>query len=148
MNTIQIYDLLESDEEVKKVLKGVVPIDRIPIISKFPAALVINTDPHGQKGEHWLAIYFNSRRSARFFDSYGQSPEHYGLEIPNLKWSNQRLQSDYSKLCGLYCCLFIQYMTKNRDFSSFLEKFTDNFLENDLILVFYYEIFNKFLVGK
>jgi len=76
MNTLQIEHFLSKHSKTKSIFKGVFPSDRLPkTILKYPALIIANTDTSDQPGTHWIAFYFDSRRSAEFFDSYGQYPQ-------------------------------------------------------------------------
>jgi len=62
-------------------------------ISSLPKILIVNTFERGQKIGHWIVIFFSkTRRSGiniSFYDSLGESPEFYGLEIPfHLDWKS------------------------------------------------------------
>jgi len=55
----------------------VVPSDLLPSSSpvRKPYTLIVNADPHGDGGSHWLAISLTPRSSsAYYFDSYGIVP--------------------------------------------------------------------------
>jgi len=76
MNTLQIEHFLFKHSKTKSVFKGVFPSDRLrKTILKYPALIIASTDTSDQPGTHWTAFYFDSRRSAEFFDSYGQYPQ-------------------------------------------------------------------------
>jgi hypothetical protein len=42
--------------------------------------LMVNTDPLGKQGQHWLAFYYYYNGKCTFFDSFGHSPAFFGLE--------------------------------------------------------------------
>ena len=98
---------------------GVYSSDLIPHSISRAGCLIINTDPHTEKGTHWLAIYLQPKSySAFYFDSYGLPP--YLPPVCNflrrnsLLWdyNNVQLQGLTSTVCGHYCCLFALYMDK------------------------------------
>ena len=75
MNTKQIHEALANDPAVGPHFLGVFACDKVPVqIKKFPAALVVNTDPSSASGEHWVAFYFDHKGNAEYFDSYGLAP--------------------------------------------------------------------------
>jgi len=75
MNTLQILHFLSKHSKTKSIFIGVFPSDRLPkTILKYAALIIANTDTSDQPGTHWIAFYFDSRRSAEFFDS-GQYPQ-------------------------------------------------------------------------
>ena len=67
----QLEKVLRSDPYTSKLFQGVSPIDRLPKVIMFPAALIANTQPSDQEGEHWVSFYLLSERERDFFDSYG-----------------------------------------------------------------------------
>lgn len=143
LKTHEIWQIMTQDQFAREVFAGVFPIDRIPSHFSFPAAIIINTDPHDKPGQHWISIYFESSSKATFFDSFGQPPEFYGVRFDRLKWSSKRLQSSNSVICGLYCCLFVMFMARNLTLNKFLKSFSSSFLVNDLILLYLFK--NKWL---
>ena len=78
MNTLQITTGLELDKITNKKFCGVFSSDELPeVIKSFPCGFVVNTDPSGEPGTHWVAFYFPTDREAEFFDSFGKLPQHY-----------------------------------------------------------------------
>ena len=52
--------LAREDPEFKKVYCGVFPANKLPPVTiwrVFSDACIVNTDPAGEPGEHWLAIW-------------------------------------------------------------------------------------------
>src|SRR5215471_12320827 len=76
MDTMQIMCTLKN---VASFL-GVYSSDLIPhsisyLPGRYSGCLIINTDPHTEKGTHWLAIHLQPKSySAFYFDSYGLPP--------------------------------------------------------------------------
>lgn len=63
--------LAQDDRELKAYFRGVFPADQLPPVSKKRVnAYIVNTDPAGEPGEHWLGIWTN-RHTCEVFDSYG-----------------------------------------------------------------------------
>ena len=79
MNTLQIERLLKKDLKSKTIFKKVCALDQLEKPT-FPSAYVINSDPSGEPGEHWVAVYFDKRGRGEYFDSYGLSPTWIGLK--------------------------------------------------------------------
>ena len=78
MNTIQITCALQQDYFTKKTFCGVFPNDKLPTtIKKYPYGLVVNTDPSGMPGTHWISFYFPLEHTGQYFDSFGNPPEFY-----------------------------------------------------------------------
>lgn len=141
LNTQQILQILRKDKFSKTHFLGVFARDQIPLKLKYPSSLILNTDKSNQKGEHWLAIYYDKDGKAEFFDSFGRHPAEFKLENymqkTSTKWdyNSKQLQSFQSKICGYYCVLFIMYRSRGYEMKEFLEKFSDFNLINDFILL-------------
>lgn len=90
--------------------------------------IVMNTDPHDEPGEHWIAAFCDIRPELEtpymaYFDSYAQKPEKEVVELMNA-WKDQwdsmgkhrkPMELIYNKIrhqyktteCGVYCIYFI-----------------------------------------
>ena len=89
---------------------GVFPKDEIPKnFPSYPACLVANTDVASDPGEHWVALYFPNAGLCEFFDSFGGPPSVYdiSIDVPKIQYSNVKLQSDTTTVCGHYCIYFL-----------------------------------------
>jgi hypothetical protein len=53
------------------IFQGVYSIDTLP---ETPRRLVCNTDPSYKPGQHWVALYVDSRRRGEYFDWFGRKP--------------------------------------------------------------------------
>lgn len=89
-------------------------------------------------GIHWFVIFLISENNVpEFFDSFGREPKRseilYALKnFERVKYNKKQLQSCFSSVCGIYCCLYIFFRCYNITFESFLSRFNDKLLENDL----------------
>jgi len=73
MDTVQIQHALQ---DVNSIL-GVYASDLVPLSIVQTGTIIVNTDPHTEKGSQWQAIHSqNPHRSSSsyFFDSYGRYP--------------------------------------------------------------------------
>jgi len=72
MDTVQILCTLP---DVNSFL-GVSPDDLLlQSITRNSITLIINSDPHAERGSHWLAVHLRPKSSsAYYFDSYGIIP--------------------------------------------------------------------------
>lgn len=139
MNTQQILDTIKKHDDAK-IFMGVYAIDQLPSKIEYPCCMIVNTDPSTEKGEHWLAIYFDSYKNAEFFDSFGYDPKFYKLtnffkdKCFECTFNNIRIQSLFSDFCGHYSCLYILYKLKKKPLSKLLKNFSFNLLQNDFII--------------
>ena len=115
MNSLEIERLLKSDSQSKKIFKKVSALDKSEPPSFFPSAYDVNSDPKTQKGEHWVAVYFDKNRKGEYFDSYGLPLAILDLEAYmdrfSLDWifNRKTIQSLFSTVCGHYCVYFILF---------------------------------------
>lgn len=117
--------------------------DELPLITSWPCALVVNTDPSSQPGTHWVGIYINELKYGTYFDSFGLKPMHKDIisfleqnSPAGISYNKIILQSTlpFSSACGPYCVLFISLKCLNVPFSHFLSLFSSDRLSNEVIV--------------
>ena len=61
-----------DDPQLHRVFQGVYPADKLPrsLTKTVPAAYIVNTDPAGEPGQHWLGPW-TEQNKCEIFDSYG-----------------------------------------------------------------------------
>jgi hypothetical protein len=115
MDTTQIICTLRNVDS----FLGVFPSDLLSRYVIRYGTFIVNTDPHTEKGSHWLAINFQTKSySAFYFDSYGLFPYLHPIQsfyrrscsVRNL--NTTQLQGLTSSVCGHYCCLVALYMDR------------------------------------
>lgn len=142
MNSLEV---LEALQHVSAQTRGVFPADRIPSRWSRPTAIVANTDDHTQPGTHWIAIYVDNNGHGTFFDSYGLPPlisRHRNRLRRNTTaydWNTKPLQSIKSKVCGEYCIMFLDFMSRGYSLAAFCRIFSTNKVKNDNIVKRYYK---------
>lgn len=121
---------------------GVFPCDHLPKNVQKPAFIVANTDPAHKPGTHWVAFYVPKRGPLEYFDSFGGQPRNkYFREFikrhsKQSVWNGKRLQSDFTSVCGHYCCMFLHHRCSGRSMASFVKKFSNTkFKANDLAVL-------------
>jgi len=98
---------------------GVYPSDMLLRSVTRLGTVIINADPHTEKGSHWLAVHLRPKfSSAYYFDSYGIVPLVPAIQAfirrNCITWDHNRrqLQSLTCNNCGKYYCLFVLYMDR------------------------------------
>lgn len=130
--------ILEKDKFTRPIFLGAFAKDELPRPPPLPSCFIINTDPRSKPGEHWLAVYFNKRGYADFFDSYGNPPHYFGLDkylfnnSSGFDYNKKRIQGD-SSYCGFYCILFLFYKARGEE-NVFFRQFTSKMSKNDKII--------------
>ena len=102
-------------------------------------AYIVNTDPAGEPGQHWLAIWTHNRM-CEVFDSYGLPLSSYKnptLQAWFKQWrevmtSHQTLQAMDSYTSGHFALLFLKAKAKIASFQDFLAQWhSHNLVLND-----------------
>ena len=117
MDTIEIERAICQDPSAESIFAGVYVRDQLPKSVRYPAAMVWNTDPADQPGEHWVAAYFSEDGKGEYFDSYGLEPQ------PNFKqyldrhsicwtWNQSQLQDLWTSACGHFCVFYVIYHSR------------------------------------
>ena len=130
-----------EDPTLRRVFHGVYPADNLP---RSPAmsvrqAYIVNTDPAGEPGQHWLGLW-TEKNQCEIFDSYGL-PLHVYTNPELHQWwgqwkyltrSDQTLQALDSQTCGHYALFFLKARAQGRSHQEFLSQWScDNLVLND-----------------
>jgi hypothetical protein len=112
MNTLEILDKIRNDSVLGHVFVGVFPINLLPKVKHFPAALIINLDSSNLPGSHWVALYFTKRKCCDYFDSYGRKPNisilsYITENTKSYTYNNICVQNLWSTNCGQLCLYFL-----------------------------------------
>ena len=140
MNTRQIEAVLHRDRVSRLKFCGVYAENALPRhLDTFPCSVVVNTDPKGKPGQHWVAFYFSSPQEGEFFDSYGHPPEFYSLNYVKFlnrnaqdwTFNKTELQSAWSTVCGEYCVFYVLNRAHGVRMSTIVNVFSSNKERND-----------------
>lgn len=132
---------------------GCIAADQMPQNIQRPAFIAANTDTSDQPGTHWVCFYIPSNgRKIEYFDSFGNRPRSkFFLQFlrahgKKFVWNMQRLQSDFSAVCGHFRAEFLHHKCASRTLSSFVKKFDKkNYKQNDMkVLAMYAKISTDF----
>ena len=139
MNTREIHSALVSDDNIKKIYKGVFALDQIPISLNVPWLIVVNLDPSYKEGSHWVVLCQTNPYLISHFDSLGKNPDNYIHNLLMLKrkqyqYNNVRLQNYLTDTCGLYCIYFSYYISRGWTLRQILSRFSDNLYKNEYIV--------------
>ena len=145
MNSKQLLAFVHSEPILKRYVRGVFASNTVPeVVTHYPSAFIINTQPLPLPGEHWVAVIIHSVSEADFFDSLGKPPGNY-QDIENFIYKNsqhcncicKKLQPSNSDLCGLYVLVFLicrlgLKMSLSRIYASFSAniQLNDNFVRS------------------
>ena len=96
---------------------------------------------------HWLAIFYDSKGHADFFDSYGNPPSFFKLESfierTSKSWSFNKIRiQGYSSFCGYYSLLYLLERARNTS-HNFFSYFNKNYELNDVKIYNYLNLFKS-----
>ena len=140
METRELLKCFHQDGEMKKYAIGVVPSDKLPIPHKRPCCFIVNTDPSGHRGKHWLGFYLGADGIGELFDSYGRAPnekfEKYMKKYCNyVTYNSVRVQGPLSSSCGQFCIYYLSHRVRGRSMNTIVNDFSVNLTENDICVV-------------
>jgi len=109
--------------------------------NKNKIGVIFNTDPHYEKGEHWISLFINIKKKfIIYFDSNGNKPptevtrfvntvinqgKQLGIDLKYIENKIEHQETDSE--CGMYCLYFIIEMLKDKNPEYFLNnKINDN----------------------
>ena len=136
MNSLEILKFLSA---IPSHTVGVFPADKIPRLWTKPVAFIFNTQDNSLPGQHWVAVYVSKNGHGLFFDSYGLPPyinnniRRLRKNCERLTWNTRSLQSESSSVCGQFCIMFLDYMSRGFKMSDFVKNFTKDVKRNDKI---------------
>lgn len=146
MNTSQLECIISCDHVLRDSVLGVFAADQLPnTIPTLPCGFIANTDISSRPGQHWIAFFIKDDYVIECFDSYGQNPVAYNRlftswirrHAKTVLVSEQRLQSDYSNVCGLYAVYFLHQRLLGEGMDQILDTFdksdteeNDNYILN------------------
>ena len=87
LNNVQLDHLARSQSSLKPHFYGTVPCDRLPESpdTKGPVGYIVNTDPQGYPGRHWIALWTYDN-VCEIMDSYALPLDSYLTTIPLQAW--------------------------------------------------------------
>ena len=133
-----IDEVLKKDTQTRRVFLGVYARDELPEDLSYPCCLVFNTQPRSQRGQHWLAIFYDKNGNCDFFDSFAMPAANYSL-VPYLErtsntWvENKKRILGNSQYCGHYAILFLIFRVRSNSVK-FFQAFSSNYSNNDKII--------------
>ena len=140
-------DLLKTCGNIEYLLQnvdhflGCFPLNGLPSFpTSFPKSMIINTQPSGHPGEHWVALVL-TETNCYYFDSFALPTIPLNIDMylqPHYKgitYLDYRIQDSTSNYCGAYCVCFVLHVQDDLTYDQFIgHYYSDNLLENDEIL--------------
>lgn len=155
MNTRQLLEKIE--QKIKPLVRyaNVLPYDKFLLLNctilPKPIALIVNTRPSDHSGSHWFSLIITEYNEIYYFNSLRCSPRICQSLFRKLNTMNMsiyymkcRIQSEYSKACGVFCLVFLMHMLLYKDFTKFTSLFhCHKYVYNEtLAMKLYHEYFD------
>ena len=118
LTTSQFNQLAFHHPTLATSFYGTVPCDGLPSnpdVSR-PRGYIVNTDPAGQPGQHWLGVWTEGN-ACEVFDSFALDLDTYGTTEPLQTWlrrhfkyvtsNGQSVQSLHNQSCGGHALMFL-----------------------------------------
>lgn len=140
MFTDDLEHIIAHDDVMSKVVLGVYAADMLPISNSVKnVGLIANIDESSSPGQHWIVLFIPHRGMPEFFDPLGYKPSFYLPHFenflvnrgPRYKYNTQKIQSDDSSNCGLFCIYFLYLRSRDVTFQNILNTFSIHNNEND-----------------
>lgn len=137
MNSLEISKILKHHHKSRTSYVGCFPSDMIPLIKKYPASIVLNTDDSSSPGTHWVAIYCPNSYTVEYFDSYSMKPNEniaqFLSKFQKVVTSNKPLQDVFSDVCGHFCIYFIINRSLGQSFHQIIDKLSKIKLNDEYV---------------
>ena len=143
LTTSQLNQLAFHHPTLAPHFGGTVPCDGLPKdpVRDRSVGFIVNTDPRGQPGRHWLGLWTDGNR-CELFDSFALSLESYGTTQPLQEWmkrhfkyitvNGQSVQSLHNQSCGGHALMFLVAKSQGLDMSQFIKTWSlHDYLAND-----------------
>jgi hypothetical protein len=134
------------------------------ILKTHQRFILVNTAPASHPGIHWVVLFKPcDGEKIIIFNSYGENVSTYTNQIETCllylsKLTNfnsqvesltYTLQSDKSRLCGVYCTYFVFCMCRRRTLDMFFNQFsvTNRTFNDEYVLHWYGRYINNFRYG-
>ena len=109
MDNKSLRDIIQRISSLKYKYLGSFPANMMPLQLPINTFLIVNTEPSGEKGLHWV-MFANKSGKIYYADSLGLPLSRYKFINQGLRYKNVK-RMVYSKLqnmsiCGLYCIYF------------------------------------------
>jgi len=116
------------------VFQGCLSCDRLPDYAslQYPAAFILNLDPHQLEGSHWVAVYAEGKeKPVNYYDSLTlfniQKPKigciinRFLNQFPQIIKNCNPYQSPLAHTCAHHCICFIYFLSKNYTFKQYIK---------------------------
>ena len=131
LTTSQLNQLAFHHPTLAPSYFGMVPSDGLPgdPVTSLPTGYILNTDPAGQPGQHWLGVWMEGN-VCEVFDSFALDLDTYGTTEPLKTWlrrhfkyvtrNGQSVQLLHHQSCGGHALMFLVAKSQGQRMTEFL----------------------------
>ena len=142
LTTVELDNLLSTNEITKLYYKGTYPADNLPI-AETPYSFISNTERHDKKGTHWTAWMVFENNTIMFLDSFGRPPldstfpqeYHAFTKGHKYRYNPKVIESLDGFTCGYFCAYAIYFLSLDIDLKYIYNSFTNDLNRNDMLAV-------------
>ena len=151
LSNTQLDYLARTHCKLGPIYGGALPCDRLPKTrpDEGAYAYIVNTDPDGKPGRHWLALWTEAE-DCELFDSFALPLQTYKDSDPLRYWIERHynrcernarpVQSITTQTCGYYALFYLMMKANGHSMEDFLSLFKeDDFLFNDNLVASWLE---------
>lgn len=130
MDTKEMLGIVDMLADLKPFFRGIFASNSLPVrVTRFPSAVVCNTDPIEEKGSHWIVFWLRNETECEFYDSFGRLPEYYDIRLRDFidrnsfvcVYNNVQVQQDSASTCGFHVLYYLYRRAQGFSMQSSLE---------------------------
>ena len=126
-------DIITRHYHLQSRFAGIFARDQVPRELESGFFYIVNSANRADSGEHWLTFFMDEE--VEFMDSFGKSPEQYGLHVRYpLIMNGRQLQSNESDTCGHFVMFYLYFRTLDLSMETILSSFSENTQRNDVVV--------------
>lgn len=130
MRTKQIDKILSRNFATRKYYRGCFASDKITdnVLIGLPSCIVVNMDPDGMPGSHWVAMYFPRVGCVEYYDSLGMWPPpspvicQYLDKFDRIQYNRTIIQTGKAENCGKHAIYFLYHRCSGLQFGQIMNR--------------------------
>jgi len=125
MNGHTINQILRTNSKTSRIFKGCFPCNSIPTNDLKKSIFIVNLDPEGMKGSHWITIFVNLNK-VYYFDSLALPISNCIFNsflkiFPTVVHNIKAYQSPIAKTCAHHCISLTYFLSQGISFEEYLK---------------------------